>query len=234
MRNEEMTGEEKSLPVSDPIIHHPLTPDSPNSMAPATSTPAKPPRLTVMLSGSGRTLDNLFAAIRDRRLDATITCVIASRETLGAQKARAANIPTLILPGVVDAPNLERTLDAHHTDWVILAGYLKYLNIPPKYAGRVVNIHPSLLPAFGGPGMYGDKVHAAVLAAGARTSGCTVHLVDSIYDHGQILLQRSCPVLPTDDPHTLAARVFAEECAAYPEALQQLFSGAVHNKEPLA
>ncbi len=194
-------------------------------------TSAPTPRLTVMLSGSGRTLDNLLLAIRQRRLAASIDLVIASRETLGAQKARAAGIETLIMPGVLSAAALENTLTSRQIDWVVLAGYLKYLNIPPKYTGRVVNIHPSLLPAFGGPGMYGDKVHAAVLAAGTRTSGCTVHLVDEVFDHGRILLQRSCPVLPGDDIHTLAARVFAEECLAYPEALQQLFSRGVQPKQ---
>jgi phosphoribosylglycinamide formyltransferase-1 len=178
-----------------------------------------------MLSGSGRTLDNLILAIREHRLDADIVCVIASRECLGAEKARAAGIETLIMRGVIDEPTLERTLSDRRTEWVVLAGYLKYLNIPRQYAGRVVNIHPSLLPAFGGEGMYGDRVHAAVLAAKCGTSGCTVHLVDAIYDHGHVLLQRSCPVLPTDDVHTLAARVFEQECIAYPEALQQLFSG---------
>jgi phosphoribosylglycinamide formyltransferase-1 len=190
------------------------------------------PRLAVMLSGSGRTLDNLLLAIRAGRLDASIAVVIASRDCLGAEKARLAGIETLIIPGVIPAETLERTLIGRNVDWVVLAGYLKYLNVPRSFAGRIVNIHPALLPEFGGPGMYGDRVHAAVIKAGARKSGCTVHLVDDVFDHGQIILQRTCSVEPGDDAPTLAARVFAEECRAYPEALQQLFTRSVEPKAP--
>ena len=182
------------------------------------STPA---RLAVLLSGSGRTLDNLILAIRERRLAAGIALVVASKECLGATKARAAGICTIVVMGEIPGAALARLLDEHRIDLVACAGYLKYLHVPPKYAGRIVNIHPALLPAFGGPGMYGDRVHQAVLDSGAKRSGCTVHLVDEVFDHGRILLQRTCPVLPTDDRRTLAARVFAEECAAYPAALQQ-------------
>jgi folate-dependent phosphoribosylglycinamide formyltransferase PurN len=185
-----------------------------------------------MLSGSGRTLDNLLIAIRERRLEAAIVVVIASRECLGAQKARAAGIETLVMPGVIAATELGRILHERRIAWVILAGYLKYIHIPPEYSGRIVNIHPALLPAFGGPGMYGDRVHEAVLKAGAKASGCTVHLVDDVYDHGRILLQRTCPVEAGDTPQTLAARVFAEETRAYPEALQQLFASAVQPSAP--
>jgi folate-dependent phosphoribosylglycinamide formyltransferase PurN len=180
-----------------------------------------------MLSGSGRTLDNLLTAIREGRLNASVDVVIASRECLGAEKARAAGVETIVMPGVIPAETLERTLAARRIDWVVLAGYLKYLNIPPAFAGRIVNIHPSLLPAFGGPGMYGDRVHAAVIRAKSKQSGCTVHLVDDVYDHGRIILQRTCSVEPGDDARTLAARVFTEECIAYPEALQQLFANSV-------
>ncbi|HMN40091.1 MAG TPA: phosphoribosylglycinamide formyltransferase [Phycisphaerales bacterium] len=195
-----------------------------------TPPPAAPPRIAVMLSGSGRTLDNLVVAIREERLRASIVLVIASRECLGATKARAAGIETLIMPGVIEAGVLERTLVERRIDWVVLAGYLKFIHVPGAFTGRVVNIHPSLLPAFGGPGMYGDRVHAAVISAGAKESGCTVHLVDEVYDHGQVVLQRSCPVLPGDDARTLAARVFVEECIAYPAALQHLFAGGVASR----
>lgn len=183
-----------------------------------------------MLSGSGRTLDNLLLAIGEGRLNASIVVVIASRECLGAAKARAAGIETLVMPGVIEAGVLVRTLVDRRIDWVVLAGYLKYIHVPTSFAGRVVNIHPSLLPAFGGPGMYGDRVHAAVIAAGAAESGCTVHLVDDVYDHGRVVLQRSCPVLPGDSARTLAARVFVEECIAYPAALQHLFAGGVASR----
>ena len=188
------------------------------------STPA---RLAVLLSGSGRTLDNLIAAIRERRLSATIELVIASKECPGAEKARIAGLRTLVIKGEIPRDALARAFDEHRIGLAVCAGYLKYLHVPPKYAGRIVNIHPALLPAFGGPGMYGDRVHLAVLRSGAKQSGCTVHLVDEVFDHGHILLQRTCPILPGDDAHTLAARVFVEECTAYPEALQRLIERGV-------
>lgn len=184
-------------------------------------------RLGVLLSGSGRTLVNLLASIKRGELHAQVALVIASRNCLGAQRARDAGLATLILPGVIPAIELERTLREHTIDLVACAGYLKYLNVPPSFAGRIVNIHPSLLPKFGGTGMYGDRVHTAVLAAGETESGCTVHYVDDQFDHGAIIAQGRCPVLPGDDPHTLAARVFEVECQTYPRALQQLIARGV-------
>lgn len=117
-----------------------------------------------------------------------------------------------------------REVDA---DVVALAGFLSMLVIPDDYRGRVVNIHPALLPSFGGHGMFGRRVHEAVLARGCRVSGCTVHLCDNAYDNGPILVQRTCPVLEDDTPDTLAARVFEQECLAYPEALRMLADGRV-------
>lgn len=184
-----------------------------------------PARLAVLLSGSGRTLLNLLNHIRAGALPASIELVIASRECPGAQHARDAGIPTLVIPGVIPAERLGALLREHRIDWVVLAGYLKLIQIPPGYEGRIVNIHPALLPDFGGPGMYGDRVHQAVLRAGAPESGCTVHFVTAEYDRGPIILQRRCPVLPGDTPHDLAARVFALECEAYPEALRRLIAG---------
>lgn len=177
--------------------------------------------LCVMLSGSGRTLVNLIQSIADARLHARIALVIASKECLGAQRARDAGLSTLVIPGQIPAETLDTLLHQHAIDLVACAGYLKYVHVPPTFVGRIVNIHPALLPAHGGPGMYGDRVHAAVLASGDRESGCTVHLVDAIYDHGRILAQARCPVLPGDDVPTLAARVFALECDLYPRALQR-------------
>jgi folate-dependent phosphoribosylglycinamide formyltransferase PurN len=181
-----------------------------------------------MLSGSGRTLLNLLDYIRDGSLPATVDLVIASRECLGAQRARDAGLRVEIVPGVIPAARLGDLLAKHRIDWVVLAGYLKLIQIPPAYQGRIVNIHPALLPDFGGPGMYGDRVHEAVLKAKSSTSGCTVHFVDEQFDHGQIIIQRSCPVLPGDTPHTLADRVFALECEAYPAALNTLLAGTAH------
>jgi phosphoribosylglycinamide formyltransferase-1 len=183
-------------------------------------------RIAVMLSGSGRTLANLLDAIARGELEAEVRLVIASRECAGAARAREAAIETLVLPGVVAEPVLERLLQERGIDWVVLAGYLKLLPIPPSFRGRVVNIHPALLPDFGGPGMYGDRVHQAVLESAARESGCTVHLCDEEFDRGDIVLQRRVPVLPGDTPRALADRVFEAECEAYPEALRRLFDRA--------
>lgn len=191
-----------------------------------------PQRLSVMLSGSGRTLMNLLEHTRSGSLPASIEVVIASRECLGAERARGAGIETLVRPGVIPADELGSILESRRIDWVVLAGYLKLLKIPRRYCGRVVNIHPALLPEFGGAGMYGDRVHEAVLASGAAESGCTVHLCDEEFDRGSILLQRRTPVRPDDTARTLADRVFSLECEAYPEALRRLFAGAGPESSP--
>jgi len=105
---------------------------------------------------------------------------------------------------------------------ILLAGYLCYYIRPDYFDGPILNIHPALLPNYGGKGYYGDKVHAAVLAAGETESGCTIHHVDAIYDHGNIIAQQKVPVLPDDDIHTLADRVFAAECELYPKVITDL------------
>lgn len=191
-------------------------------MSPA--TPPSPPRLGVLLSGGGRTLLNLADEIDAGRLDARIGLVIASRECLGAQRARERGLAVEVIPGVIPADSLEHLLRRERIAWVVLAGYLKLVDVPAAYQGRVVNIHPALLPRHGGLGMYGHHVHEAVLASGDSESGCTVHLVDDEYDRGETVLQLRCPVLPGDTPDTLAARVFEQECAAYPAALRRLFA----------
>lgn len=183
-----------------------------------------PARLLVLLSGSGRTLGNLLERIDAGSLDAEVTRVVASRECRGAEIARERAIPTDVVPGEIPADRLaELGADA---DLVVLAGYLKYVRVTEPFRGRIVNIHPALLPDFGGAGMYGDRVHRAVLdayrAGRATESGCTVHLVDDEYDHGAILLQRRCPILPNDTVESLAARVFGLEKQAYPEAIAEL------------
>jgi phosphoribosylglycinamide formyltransferase-1 len=110
---------------------------------------------------------------------------------------------------------------------VVMGGFLKHVLIPPDFENRVINIHPALIPAFCGRGMYGHHVHEAVLEYGAKVSGCTVHFVDQDYDHGPIILQRVVPVLDQDTPEALAARVFAAECEALPEALRWIATGKV-------
>lgn len=187
--------------------------------------PSDRPDIAVMLSGGGRTLDNLLKAIDAGGLPARVALVIASRECRGAEIARARSIETRVVPGVIEPGVLGPILQSRGIAWVVLAGYLNLVRIPPGFEGRFVNIHPALLPSFGGRGMYGERVHRAVLEAGCRVSGCTVHLCDERYDTGPILAQRCCEVPDNDTPETLAARVFALECEAYPRALAALFAG---------
>ncbi|KAA0212251.1 MAG: phosphoribosylglycinamide formyltransferase [Leptolyngbya sp. PLA3] len=182
----------------------------------------RPANLLVLLSGSGRTLMNLADAIDCGQLPAQIQLAVASKPCLGEERARARGFQTRIIRGVIPPEQLARLADEAHADWIVLAGYVKMVLIPDRLRGRVVNIHPALLPDFGGPGMYGHRVHEAVLASGRSESGCTVHFCDDRYDTGPIILQRRCPVLPGDTPDTLAARVFDQECLAYPEALRSL------------
>jgi len=192
-----------------------------------------PLRVAVLLSGGGRTLQNLL----DRRaeLDLEVVRVVSSRrDAYGLERAARAGIPTRVIrrrghPGVeaFTAANFEACREAG-AQLVCLAGYLKLLRpIPPDFQGRVLNVHPALLPAHGGEGCYGDRVHRAVLAAGEAETGCTVHLVDDIYDHGEPVVQRRVAVRPDDTVETLAARVFAEEREAYPEAIRRFRAGEV-------
>jgi phosphoribosylglycinamide formyltransferase-1 len=190
-----------------------------------------PRRLAVLLSGSGRTLENLLDRIAAGRLAATVAIVVASRpEVRGVDIARRAGVPVEVLPreGRSTAAWSEAIFAACRSasaELVVMAGFLHLLEIPADFAGRVINIHPSLLPAFGGRGFHGMHVHRAVLDRGCTVSGCTVHLVDNEYDHGRILLQRTVPVLPDDTAESLAARVFAAECQALPEAITLLAAG---------
>lgn len=178
-------------------------------------------RLAVLVSGGGTTLQNLIDVIGRGKLEARIAVVVSNVAGVKAlERAERAGIPAVVAP--VD--RIASVLEPHAPDWVVMAGFLKLWEFPPKYEGRVLNIHPALLPKFGGPGMYGDRVHAAVLAAGEKESGCTVHVADHRYDHGPILLQRKVPVLPGDTVATLRERVMAAERVAYPEALRKLGS----------
>lgn len=183
-----------------------------------------PANLVVLLSGGGRTLLNLQDRIDDASLNARVSLAIASRPCAGVDRARARGLKTTIIPGRIPRDTLAKLLDDAHADLVVLAGYLQLIEVPEQYRGKIINIHPALLPAFGGPGMFGHHVHEAVLKSGATESGCTVHLVDDRYDSGRILLQRRCPVLPGDTPDTLAARVFEQECLAYPAAIAELLN----------
>ena len=188
-----------------------------------------PLRLAVLISGGGRTLLNLHERIQDGSLPARIEAVVSSRrQVTGVERARRAGLPvTVVERKRLAEEEFQKTLTAaiSDVDLVCLGGFLSLWRIPPHFAGRVMNIHPALLPEFGGAGMYGHRVHEAVLAAGKQESGCTVHFCDNEYDHGPIILQRRVPLLPSDTLDTLAERVFAEECIAYPEAIRLFAAG---------
>lgn len=185
----------------------------------------KPLRLGVLLSGGGRTMVN-FLETPD--FPAEIAVVIASRPCKGIDRAKDANLPVRLVSykdfGTERLEEYSQAIAKHleeaQVDLVVLAGFLSMWIIPPQYAGRVMNIHPALLPSFGGRGMYGRHVHEAVLAAGCKVSGCTVHFVTNDYDEGPIIVQKAVPVYDTDSPDDLAGRVFEQECAAYPEAIR--------------
>jgi phosphoribosylglycinamide formyltransferase 1 len=202
--------------------------DVPNPRGPRHPRP-QPIRLAVLISGGGTTLANLATKIKAGELHAKLTVAIcsnpASRDKLNSL---GLGLPTHLISrkDYDDTAGFSKAVFAHlrnaEVDLVCLAGFLSLLHIPDDFANRVLNIHPGLLPDFGGKGMFGRHVHEAVIKAGGQTSGCTVHFADQTYDTGQILVQRTCPVLPDDTPETLAARVFEQECLAYPEAIRKI------------
>ena len=186
-------------------------------------------RLGCLISGGGRTVLNLAEALESHSIPAGIEIVIAHRESIaGVQRCREAGLPVAIIPIEDQAESdstsdrVDQALEQAGVDMVCLAGYLRHFRVAPRWQDRVINIHPSLLPRHGGPGMYGSRVHQAVLEAGDPVSGCTVHAVDEIYDHGAVIHQRECSVHEDDDVDSLAARVFAEECLALPEVISAI------------
>jgi formyltetrahydrofolate-dependent phosphoribosylglycinamide formyltransferase len=187
----------------------------------------RPVRLAVLLSGGGTTLQNILAQIAAGRLHAEVTVVIASRAGAGGlERARNAGVPAIAIErkqhADVDRFNdvIHRELERFDVDLIVLAGFLSPFQLRGRYKGRVLNIHPALIPAFSGRGFYGERVHRAAIEAGAKVSGCTVHFADDEYDHGPIILQASVPVLDDDTPETLAARVHEVEKELYPEAIR--------------
>lgn len=186
----------------------------------------QPLRLGVLLSGAGSTMLNLSDRINAGELDAEIAVVISSNfKAAGIDHARDRSLPTSVISRQ-DYPDRDRfsrqifsTLESAGVDLVVLAGFMSLLVIPDAYQHRVMNIHPALLPSFGGKGMYGHHVHEAVLAAGCKVSGCTVQFANNQYDRGPIICQRCCPVEEDDTAESLAARVQAEERIAYPQAI---------------
>jgi phosphoribosylglycinamide formyltransferase 1 len=189
--------------------------------------PNSPIQLAVLISGSGTTLQNMIDRIADGSLVARIAVVIASRPGIGGiERAQRAGLKCYVVDrreysDVRDfSQRVFKICSDAKVDLICLAGWLSLLEIPPAFHGRVMNIHPALLPDFGGKGMFGRRVHQAVIDQRCKVSGCTVHFVDETYDTGPIILQRVCPVLENDTADSLAHRVFEEEKIAYPQAIR--------------
>ena len=191
-----------------------------------------PLRIAVLLSGAGTSLENLLGEIDAGRVDAEVVCVLSSKIGAGGlERARRRGIPARAIPRR-DHPDVEAFNDAlhaelglHAVDLVAMLGFLSPFRVRGRYAGRVINVHPALIPAFCGQGFYGHRVHEAVLESGVKLTGATVHFADDEYDHGPIILQESVPVRDDDTPDTLAARVQAVERRLVPEAIRLFGAG---------
>ena len=182
----------------------------------------------MLISGGGRTLANLLARIESGYLPAEIVAVVSSNPNAGGVAiAEKVGLPVASIrrgdfgDDWAYSEAIYSTVEPYQPDLILCAGFLKRLVVPAEWEGRILNIHPCLIPDSNaaGPGFYGDRVHEAVIASGATTSGATVHVVDNEYDHGQVVLRQTVPVLPGDTPETLASRVFAAECDLYPRAI---------------
>ena len=174
-------------------------------------------KMAVLLSGSGRTLDNFHERIQDGSLNAEIKVVISNvKDVLGLQKAEKYGYPNY---HAVGNGAINEILKDYDVNLICLAGYLKLYEPPPELQRNVLNIHPALIPSFCGDGFYGMRVHRAVKAKGVMVSGCTVHFADNRYDEGPIVVQKCVPLAYDDTPEEIAAKVFAVECSAFPEAI---------------
>ena len=194
--------------------------------------PSSPLKIAALVSGSGTTLQNLLDVIAAGELDAEVSVLIGSKPGLkGLERAAAAKAMNFVVERAAfgDVAEFSKAvfglIDDAGVDLVCCAGWLCLLDVPERYRGRILNIHPALLPSFGGKGMYGRRVHQAVIDHGCKISGCTVHFVDATYDTGPIVLQRACAVRDDDIAETLAARVFELERVAYPEAIRLFQAG---------
>ncbi len=200
-------------------------------------------RLAVLVSGSGTNLQAILDACARPDYPAEVVVVVSDRPgAFALERARRAGVPAHVVDWsrfrnrAAFCRQLEAVLEPYRVDLVCLAGFLRILDAQfvATYRGRILNIHPSLLPAFGGKGMYGERVHRAVLEHGANITGCTVHFVTEEVDAGPIILQAEVPVLPTDTPETLAARVAQEEHRIYPEAIRRVALGEVRFEDFVA
>lgn len=182
-------------------------------------TTSDPLRLAVFISGSGRTLKNLIERSGE---DFEVVSVVADRQCTGLIYARDARLPTFTAHSPTYIQAMWNAALEDRPDYICLAGFLNLLPIPCEFHHKVLNIHPSLIPKFCGQGMFGNKVHKAVLEAKETESGCTVHFCDNQYDHGDIILQKKLTIDPSWDHVDLAAAVFELEKEAYPEAIISL------------
>ena len=182
-------------------------------------------KMAVLLSGTGRTLDNFHECIENRTMSGTISVVVSNVEgVLGLEKAEKYGYPNHYAPTI---DGINEILGRYEVDLVLLAGFLKLYTPPPALSKAVLNIHPSLIPAFCGEGFYGMRVHRAVYRRGARVSGCTVHFANDIYDDGPIVVQRAVQLDDEDTPDDIAAKVFEAECVAYPEAVNKVIARGI-------
>lgn len=174
-------------------------------------------KMAVLLSGSGRTLDNFHQRIQAGTLNAEIQVVISNvADALGLEKAKRYGYPAL---HAVGNPAVNEILAGYSIDLIVLAGYLKLYAPPEELKQRVLNIHPALIPSFCGAGFYGHHVHEAVKKRGCQVSGCTVHFANEVYDEGPIVVQQCVALDDSDSPDEIADKVFAIECVAFPEAI---------------
>ncbi|MGA1045050.1 MAG: formyltransferase family protein [Phycisphaerales bacterium] len=199
----------------------------------------RPLRVGALVSRGGRTAVNLAERIARGEVPAELTLAVLHDPQVPAfERLRAVGVPIEVVPSPPHrelsleqadaiADRIDAAFAAAGVELVCLCGYLRRFRVGERWARRAINIHPALLPDFGGEGFHGLHVHRAVLAAGRTETGCTVHWVDEAYDRGETILQRRCPVLPGDTPESLAARVFAEECEAMPEAVARIAAGKV-------
>jgi len=197
-------------------------------------TVENPLKIAVLISGGGTTLRNLLDRIREDRLPLEVVLVISSSsKAKGIAYAEEANIPYQVVtvaqhPDKADfSQAIFQACRESDAALVVMGGFLKQVAVPSDFVNRVVNIHPSLIPAFCGAGFYGIRVHTAVIEHGAKVSGCTVHFVDDHYDHGPIIAQSVVDVLPNDRPEDLASRVFDAECQVYPATIAAIAEGRV-------
>ena len=191
-------------------------------------------RIAVLASGGGTNLQAILEHFDSRggQPAGEVVVVASDRQSAGAlERARTRRIPTASVQARSSAPGqpLDDILDEHHVDLIALAGYLRLVpeRTVDRYRGRIVNIHPALLPAFGGAGMYGHRVHQAVLDSGSTVSGATVHFVDNVYDRGPVIAQWPVPVFADDTADSLAARVLRVEHVLYPLAIDAVVAGRI-------